>query len=322
MKSKKITLSLYKKLILIRLTEEKIAEKYQEWEMRCPVHLSIGQEAVAVGVCENLKKEDIVYSAHRCHAHYLAKGGDLNRMIAEVYGKETGCTGGRGGSMHLIDLEAGFWGATPIVGNSVPVAAGTAFANKLRGNKKITVAFLGDGTVEEGVFHESLNFAALKRLPILFVCENNFFSVYTHLSERQPNRPIYKLAQGHGIEASQHDGNNVLDVYKTASNAIRKIKDGKGPVFLEFLTYRWREHCGPDFDDHLGYRDEKEVKAWKKKDPVAQFENYILKNKIASLKELDKIKKEIEEKNKEAFDFAQKSKFPPKEYLYEGIYSV
>ena len=321
MKSGKL-LSLYRKLVLIRQTEEKIAEKYQEREMRCPVHLSIGQEAVAVGVSENLKKDDIVYSTHRCHAHYLAKGGDLNRMIAEIYGKETGCAGGRGGSMHLIDLDAGFWGATPIVGNSVPVAVGVAFADKLKNNKKITAVFLGDGTVETGVFHESLNFAVLKKLPVLFVCENNFFSVYTHLSERQPDRPIYKLIQGYGIEASQHDGNDVLEVNQASEDAIRKIKSGRGPQFLEFLTYRWREHCGPFYDDHLGYRDNKEIEAWKKKDPVKHFENYILKSKIVSRKDLDKIKKEIEEKINEAFDFAKKSKFPPHKYLYEGIYSA
>src|SRR3989338_9607744 len=189
--SSKILLSLYRKLLLIRQTEEKIAEKYQEREMRCPVHLSIGQEAVAVGVCDNLKKEDIVYSNHRCHAHYLAKGGNLNRMIAEIYGKETGCAKGRGGSMHLIDLAAGFGGATPIVGNSVPIAVGAAFSNKLKGDKNIAVVFLGDGSTEEGVFHESLNFAILKKLPVLFVCENNLFSVYTNLSERQPKRQIY-----------------------------------------------------------------------------------------------------------------------------------
>jgi len=319
--SSKILLSLYRKLLLIRQTEEKIAEKYQEREMRCPVHLSIGQEAVAVGVCDNLKKEDIVYSNHRCHAHYLAKGGNLNRMIAEIYGKETGCAKGRGGSMHLIDLEAGFWGATPIVGNSVPVAVGTAFANKLKNNKKITAVFLGDGTVETGVFHESLNFAALKKLPVLFICENNFFSVYTHLSERQPARPIYKLAQGHGMEASKHDGNNVLEVYKTAEEAIKKIRTGRGPVFLEFLTYRHREHCGPNFDDDLGYRDEKEVKFWKKKDPVANFENYLLKNKITSQGVLDDIKNEMKGKIDRAFNFAQKSRFPSKESLYEGLYA-
>ncbi len=320
-KSNKILVSLYKKLLLIRRVEENIAEKYKEREMRCPVHLSIGQEAVAVGICADLKKTDLVYSTHRCHAHYLAKGGSLKRMIAEIYGKETGCTGGRGGSMHLIDLDAGFGGATPIVGNSIPIAVGTAFANKLKNNHNITVVFLGDGTVEEGVFHESLNFAALKKLSILFVCENNLFSVYTHLSERQTKHPIYKLAQGHGVEASQHDGNNLSEIYKVSSNAIKKLRSGNGPVFLEFLTYRHREHCGPNFDDNLGYRDERLVRAWKKKDPIDNFEKHILATKAVSQKVLDVIKKATEDEIREAFDFAKSSNFPKHEELYERIYS-
>ena len=306
-------ISLYKKLALIRLVEEAIAEKYKEREMRCPVHLSIGQEAVAAGVCEGLKKEDIVYSTHRCHAHYIAKGGDLNRMIAEVYGKETGCVKGRGGSMHLIDLKAGFWGATPIVGNSLPVAVGVAFANKLKGEKKVVVVFLGDGTTEEGVFHESLNFAVLKKLPILFVCENNFFSVYTHIKERQHERPIYKMAQSYGIQASQSDGNDIKSVYKLASAAIKKIRSGKGPVFLEFMTYRHREHCGPLYDDHLNYRSQKELKAWLKKDPLINFESYLLNNKYLQQSDLEKIKIEANKKIGRAFDFAHKSKFPKPE---------
>ena len=322
MKSKKILIALYRKLALIRLTEEVIAEKYNEREMRCPVHLSIGQEAIAVGVCNDLKKDDMVYSTHRCHAHYLAKGGDLNKMIAEIYGKETGCTKGRGGSMHLIDLNTGFGGATPIVGNSLPVAVGVAFTNKLRGEKKVVVAFLGDGTTEEGVFHESLNFAALKKLPILFVCENNFFSVYTHIRERQHKRSIYQLAQAHGITASQHDGNDVSNVYKVASRAIKKIRSGKDPVFLEFMTYRHREHCGPFFDDNLGYRNAKEVNAWLKKDPVKNFNKYLVDRKIISEKELEKIKQETIKRINKAFTFAKKSKFPkPEKNLSQLIYA-
>jgi len=313
MMKKQNLISLYKKLILIRLTEEAIALKYQEREMRCPVHLSIGQEAIAVGVCENLKKDDIVYSTHRCHAHYIAKGGDLNRMMAEIYGKVTGCAKGRGGSMHLVDLEAGFWGATPIVGNSLPVALGVAFANKLKGNKKAVAVFIGDGTAEEGVFHECLNFAVLHKLPILFVCENNLFSVYTHLKERQHTRPIYKIAEAHGMEAYQKDGNDILEVYKISSSIIDHIRKGQGPAFLEFMTYRHREHCGPFYDDQLGYRDQKEVKYWLKKDPVTNFKKYLLDHKVILETEMEKIKKEAMGKITRALDFAKKSKFPKQE---------
>ena len=170
---------LYYKMLRIRLVEEKISELYAEQEMRCPVHLSIGQEATAVGICAHLQKEDLVLSAHRAHAHYLAKGGDLKAMISELYGKETGCAMGKGGSMHLIDLNSGFFASVPIVGSTIPIATGVAWAFKMKKRSNITAVFLGDGATEEGVFHESLNFAALKQLPIVFICENNGWAVST-----------------------------------------------------------------------------------------------------------------------------------------------
>ena len=185
------------------MVEEKIVELYPQQEMRCPVHLSIGQEAVSVGVCANLTREDIVFSNHRSHGHYLAKGGNLKAMVHEIYGKSTGCCFGRGGSMHLLDLSINFFGSTPIVGGTIPIAVGASLASKMQQKNNITTIFHGDGAVEEGVFHESLNFASLKKLPVLFVCENNLYSVYTPLSERQPNREIYKLVEAHDIKAYQ-----------------------------------------------------------------------------------------------------------------------
>ena len=246
-------------MLYIRLVEEEIARIYPEQEMRCPVHLSIGQEAIAVGICENLSQDDFIMSNHRSHAHYLAKGGNLSKMLAEIYGKQTGCCNGKSGSMHLIDLSQGFLGAVPIVGSCLPIATGVAFGTKIKKMDNITTVFFGDGAVEEGVFHESLNFASLKQLPIVFICENNFFSVYSPLSVRQPsNREIYLLAKSHGIESFQGDGNNVLEVYQLMEKAIEIIRKGNGPVFLELKTYRWREHCGPYYDNHLGYRTEEE----------------------------------------------------------------
>src|SRR5579859_6536135 len=177
---------LYRGLLRLRLVEERIAELYPEQEMRCPVHLSIGQEAVAVGVCDHLEPADQALSGHRSHGHYLAKGGDLRAMLAELYGRETGCARGKGGSMHLVDLEAGFLGATPIVASTIPIAVGVAFAARLRGQPLVTVAFFGEGATEEGVFHEAANFAALHRLAVVFVCENNLYSVYSPLEVRQP----------------------------------------------------------------------------------------------------------------------------------------
>lgn len=246
-------------MLRIRRVEEALADRYAEQEMRCPMHLCIGQEAIAVGVCAALEPTDLVFSNHRAHGHYLAKGGGLKEMIAELYGKATGCCGGRGGSMHLIDVAAGFLGATPIVGGTVPLAVGSAWRASLLNRPQVTVLFFGDGCFEEGVVHESMNFAALHKLPVLFVCENNEFSVYTRLSERQPDRPIYKIAAAHGLNAIAGNGNDVEEVLGLATEAVFKARSGEGPQFLELSTYRWREHCGPNFDDDLNYRSVEEI---------------------------------------------------------------
>lgn len=313
-------ISLYKKLVLIKHVEEQIAEKYSEREMRCPVHLSLGQEAIAVGVCQNLANQDIVYSTHRCHAHYLAKGGNLNRMLAEIYGKATGCCHGVGGSMHLIDVDAGFFGATPIVGNSLPIAVGAAFANKLKGNNLLTVVFLGDGTVEEGVFHESLNFASLHRLRVLFVCENNDYSVYTPLSLRQPKRKIINLAEAHNIITNQSDGRDVVRVFEVTQKIIGAMKKSNKPGFIEFLSYRVLEHCGPNSDDHLEYRNQRDIDYWSQRDSLTIIEAFILGHNIATTETLKLFKADVVKKVSSAFDFAQQSEFPRKEALHENIY--
>ena len=251
----------HRAMLRIRLVEQAIADRYVEQQMRCPMHLCIGQEAIAVGVCAALQPDDKVFSNHRAHGHYLAKGGSLKAMLAELYGRATGCCGGRGGSMHLIDLDVGFMGATPIVGGTVPLAVGSAWAARLQRQPRVTVVFFGDGCFEEGVVHESLNFAALHKLPIVFVCENNQFSVYTRLNERQPDRPIYPIAAAHGLTASSGNGNDLDAVLGLARAAIGRARAGAGPQFLELHTYRWREHCGPNFDDNLGYRSDAEVSA-------------------------------------------------------------
>ncbi len=258
----------WKSMLRIRRIEEAVAQRYHEQEMRCPVHLSIGQEAVAVGVCAALSDDDIVYSGHRSHAHYLAKGGDLTALIAELYGKASGCSGGRGGSMHIVDHKIGFWGATPIVAGTVPIAVGAAWAAKLQNSSRIVTIFFGDGCFEEGVMHESLNFAALHQLPVLFVCENNGYSVYTNLQSRQPHRSISALASAHGVNSISGDGNDVMFVNQQSSDAIKRIHNGEGPQFLEFSTFRWLEHCGPNNDDDLGYRDEGELASWQERCPI------------------------------------------------------
>ena len=207
--NKKKLINFYSKISLIRNVELEISKKYSENKMRCPVHLSIGQEACAVGVCENLKKKDTLYSTHRSHAHYLAKGGSLKRMIAEIYGKKTGCCGGRGGSMHLFDDSVGMKSSIPIVASSIPIAAGNALSIKLKKSKNISVVIFGDGAVEEGIFYETLNFSVIKKLPILFVCENNLYSIMTHIKERQPKNFIYNIKKLFKIPFEKCDGNKV-----------------------------------------------------------------------------------------------------------------
>ena len=259
---------LYRSMLRIRRVEEAIAERYAAQEMRCPVHLSVGQEAVAVGVCAALEARDGVFSNHRAHAHYLAKGGDLTAMLAEIYGLAGGCCRGVGGSMHMIDITAGFLGAVPIVGATVPLAVGAAWAARLRGEDKVIAVFFGDGTFEEGAVHESINFAVLHSLPVLFVCENNLYACYTRLSDRQPDRPIHGVAAAHGCATATADGNDVQAVFAAASAAVAGLRAGGAPAFLECRTYRWREHCGPNLDDNLGYRPNGELAAWEAACPV------------------------------------------------------
>lgn len=308
-----ISIELFQEMLRIRMIEEAIAEKYKEQKMRCPVHLSIGQEAVAVGVCKAVLHSDFLISNHRAHAHYLAKGGNLPSMIAEIYGKKTGCCLGRGGSMHLIDQAVGMLGSTPIVAGSIPVGVGIAFATLLRRETQITVIFLGEGATEEGVFSECLNFVALHRLPVLFICENNFYSVYSPLNVRQPKeRDRVAIAKAHGIESHEGYGNDVELVHRMAKEAVSYIRNGNGPVFLEFTTYRHREHCGPNYDNTIGYRTEDEFKEWERKCPIQSF----LQQHTISDSQLQSMRTIITSEIKEAFAFAELSPFP--EFDLEG----
>ena len=283
----------------IRLTEETISKRYSEYKMRCPVHLSIGQEASAVGVCSALSTQDWAFSGHRNHAHYLAKGGSLKKMIAELYGKREGCCAGRGGSMHLMDQSAGFLASTPIVGSTVPIAVGAALTQQIKGENRIVVVFLGDGAMECGVVLEAMNFAAVRKLNILFVCENNFYSVYSPMNIRQPSgRQLRQVAEGQGLNSFFNDGNDVHSVNETTQKIINNMKSSPEPFFLELETYRWREHCGPNYDNDIGYRTEEEFEAWRNKCPIANYEktNFTLNHN-----QLQMIQSEIDE----AFDHAE-----------------
>jgi len=310
----------YRSMLRIRLIEEAIVEHYPEQEMRCPVHLSIGQEAVPVGICAALRKDDQVTSSHRCHAHYLAKGGELRRMMAEIYGKAAGCCGGRGGSMHLFDNDVGMLLSLPIVTSSVPIAVGAALALKPRGNS-VAVAFLGDAATEEGVFHESMNLAMLKRLPVLFVVENNLYSVYTPLAARQPARPLTNLALAHGMPSEHGDGNDVVAVHAIAERAVARARDGGGPSLLVFDTYRWREHCGPNYDNDIGYRTNDEYLAWRALCPIDRLQSELQLRDLLSAETAAQMRQEIEREVADAIAFARAAPFPLPETAGAQVYA-
>lgn len=313
---------LYRQILRIRLVEERIAETYSERQMRCPVHLCIGQEAVAVGVCSALTTNDYVFGGHRSHGHYLAKGGNLRAMIAEIYGKNPGCSSGKGGSMHLIDQACGFMGSAPIVGSTVAIATGAALASAMRGEDRVTVPFFGEGATEEGAFYESVNFAALKRLPIVYLCENNLYSVYSPLPVRQPSgRRLIEIARAMGVAAGAADGNDVLAVRELTQEAVRRARDGEGPTLLEFATYRWREHCGPNFDNDLGYRTEEEFLEWKNLCPIARMERRFLRDGVLSETEIEAFRREFSEEADAAIRFAKESPYPERDVLMQDIYA-
>jgi pyruvate dehydrogenase E1 component alpha subunit len=306
----------------IRFVEEEIARRYRENEMRCPVHLSVGQEAVATGVGRALRQNDLAVSGHRAHAHYLGKGGNLDALIAELYGKVTGCARGKGGSMHLIDEAAGFMGSTAIVGGTIPVGVGLALGMKIKRTDQLACVFLGDAAVESGVFYESVNFAASKRLPVLFICENNLYSVYTHIAARQPaGRQIHEMVSGLGIAASCHDGNDVQGVYDAVSEAAESIRSGGGPRFIEFTTYRWLEHCGPNSDNDIGYRTEAEFLEWKARDPVERLEGKLTRAGEIDGSWIDETNSRITAEVEAAFHAARLAPFPAANDAYKHLFA-
>ena len=276
-------------MLQIRKVEEKIDELNEAGKVKCPTHLYIGQEAVAVGVGHNLLQKDYVFSTYRGHGHYLAKGGSLKKMMAEILGSEEGCCMGRGGSMHIVDPNVNFMGTSALVGGCLPMAVGTAWASQMKNEKRVTVVFFGDGAVEEGVFHESMNFASLKKLPVIFVCENNFYAVNSPIEARQPlGADIYKRAEGYGMKGYLVDGNNVLDVNKCAKEAISEARNGKGPSLLEARTFRWCVHV-QHYNETLKRKEE--LIHWQKRCPIINL-------RISSLeieKMSQKINLEIEE---------------------------
>lgn len=311
---------MYMTMLRIRRCENRLVELLRIDEIKCPTHLYIGQEAIAAGVCANLRKDDYVFSTHRSHGHYIAKGGDLKAMMAELYGKRTGCSRGRGGSMHLVDPEVGLMGSAAIVGSTIPLAVGTALASVIQGNNRVAVAFFGDGATDEGIFDESLNFASLRKLPVVFICENNLFSTHLPLSLRQPADNISERAQTHIMPGIRIDGNNVLEVYETSQEAIDNARGGRGPSLIECRTYRWRAHVGWPQDYDIGFRTKEEVKKWEKRCPIKAFEKFLAGQGVLSESEKSQISEQINREIEEALTFARESPFPDESELMEGVY--
>lgn len=307
----------YRALYRIRRVEEEIAAVYPTDKIKSPVHLSIGQEAVSVGVCEALGRDDVVFGTYRSHALYLAKGGDLPKMIAELYGKLDGCAKGKGGSMHLIDVAARVMGASAVVGTTIPQAVGFAYALKLQRKDSVVVSVFGDGAVDEGVFHESLNFAALKSLPIIFVCENNFYAIHTHQLQRQKLGNICERARVHGMPAEQIPDNDVVGIYEKMNEAVGRLRSGQpGPFFFECLTYRLKEHVGPSEDFQLGYRSREEAEPWIKTDPIKQLGDRLDPQRRRE------IETAVEAEIRDAFAFAERSPFPQAAELYTDVFEA
>lgn len=321
--SKEQLVDFYTNMMRIRLCEEGFVEPILNKEIRCPVHLCTGQEAVAVGICSALENDDYIFGNHRSHGHYLAKGGRMRELVAEVFCRETGCSRGRGGSMHLIDPSVGMMGSVPIVAGTIALAMGAALAAQIRNDRRVAVSFFGDGATGEGVLCESLNFAALRKLPVIFVCENNLYSTHLPIDEIRVSQKIYELGIPFGEQSHRLDGNDVLEVHRAARKAVDLCRRGKGPVFLECLTYRMHGHVGPDDNiqgAHTDIRPPKEIEKWRKKDPIKKLERHILKNRIASRKELEEIHAQAENEVRDAHNFARNSSFPREEELSLHVY--
>ena len=315
-------LRLYRSMLRIRIVEEEIEKRYHEDQMKTPIHLAIGQEATSVGCCAALRDVDLLYCSHRTHGNYLAKGGDLKAMLSEMFCRANGCAGSRGGSMHLIDKKVGMAGTSAIVGGAIPIATGAALAAKMQGTDRVSVVFLGEAGVEEGVTSESLNFAALKQLPVIYFCENNFYSVQSPLSTRQhPGRAIWKWAATYGLHSVLVDGTNVLAVYEAAKEAVERARKGGGPTFIEAPVYRFRAHGGAGDDSKTGYRDVAEREAWEPFCPIKTYDEFLRGAGLIDEKARKQMEREIMDEMFKALEHAMASSNPVEADLYRNVYA-
>jgi TPP-dependent pyruvate/acetoin dehydrogenase alpha subunit len=317
-----LLIALHQGLLKVRLTEETLAERYKEQEMRTPVHFGTGQEAVAVGVCEALRTDDVVFTHHRSHNHYLAKGGSVYGLAAELYGRADGCSGGRGGSVHLTARDVGFVASSAVLGETVAVAVGAALAFQMDGVDRVAVTFFGEGAMDEGVLYESINYAAVKKLPVLFVCENNLYATESPLSVRQAaGTDLCERVRAFKVGAHRIDGNDALEVFQNTKTVVDDIRAGKGPYFLECMTYRWREHVGPHFDHDLNrnYRAREEVEGWMAQCPLVRSRKRLIEQGIATDAQADQWYRDTQARVSSEVEKARHAPWPEISTLFDLV---
>ncbi|AZL15719.1 thiamine pyrophosphate-dependent dehydrogenase E1 component subunit alpha [Rickettsiales endosymbiont of Stachyamoeba lipophora] len=306
---------LYYKTLLIREVEEFITKIYFTDNIKSPVHLSIGQEAVAAAICDVMQEKDLISNTYRCHATYIAKGGNLKEMMAELYGKKTGCAGGKAGSMHLIDMANGVLGASAVVGTTIPVATGFALSFKQRSTPQVVVAMFGDGATEEGCFTESINFAALHKLPILFVCENNGYAIHNPIENRWPKQNIVQRVATYGLITDYVYNGDIFEMRDKTASLLERVRAGEGPAFIEIKTYRYKEHVGPNDDIDEIYRDIAEYQKWREIDQIDRLAG-MLPEAIRT-----QIEQQVNAEIEEAVKFAEQSPYPTEKDLYNNVYA-
>ncbi|MGC9346103.1 MAG: pyruvate dehydrogenase (acetyl-transferring) E1 component subunit alpha [Candidatus Bathyarchaeales archaeon] len=316
--TKEKLVEVYRKMLEIRFFEEKVFELYAQNLVPGTIHLYAGEEAVAVGVCSNLRKDDYITSTHRGHGHCIAKGAELKRVMAEILGKKTGYCKGKGGSMHIADFSKGMLGATAVVGAGIPIAVGAGLSIKLRDTDQVVACFFGEGASNQGTFHESINMAALWKLPVIFVCENNLYAMGTRQSRAMAIENIADRAIAYGIPGEIVDGNDVLAVYEAAWKAVERARKGEGPTLIECKTYR---HKGHSRIDPAKYRPKEEVEEWLAKDPIKRFKKRLLQTNALVEAEIQRIEKEVSAEIEEAVKFAMESPYPAPEEALEDVYA-
>jgi pyruvate dehydrogenase E1 component alpha subunit len=310
---------MYLKMLTIRTFESNVKDLFAKGKIIGAVHLSIGQEAVPVGVCAALRKDDYVLSNHRGHGHCIAKGGDVKRMMAELFGKKTGICRGKGGSMHLADFSVGVLGASAIVGGGLPLVVGAGLSIKLRKTDQVAVAFFGDGASNQGTFHESVNLAAIWDLPVLFICENNQYAESTPVSKVMRVQNIADRAGAYGIPGIVVDGMDVLAVYEATEKFVNLLREGKGPVLIECKTYRYMGH--EEGDPWITYRSKEEVEEWMRKDPIVKFRKYLIDNGILTESRANEIEENVKQLIADAIKFAEESPWPEPEEAFRDVFT-